>query len=177
MPHIVVASLNPVKIECTQLGFAEMFRASDITVRGVSVPSGVSDQPMTRAETLQGALNRARNAAQAAPDADYHVGIEGGVESVDGLLEVFAWVVVLQGETVGKAQTGVFYLPQEVADLVKQGVELGEADDRVFGRENSKQGNGAVGILTDDAITRTSYYVPAVILALVPFKKPGLTWG
>ncbi|QPC85283.1 inosine/xanthosine triphosphatase [Phototrophicus methaneseepsis] len=174
---IIVASTNPVKIDCTRQGFAEMFPQSKLTISGVSVPSGVADQPMSRAETIQGATNRARHAAQAHPGADYYVGIEGGVEAVDDLLEVFAWVVVLHGEMIGKAQTGIFYLPQEVADLVRQGVELGEADDRVFGRENSKQGNGAVGLLTDDAITRTSYYVPAVILALIPFKKPDLTWG
>ena len=45
------------------------------------------------------------------------------------------------------------------------------------GRFLIKDGENLVGILTDDAITRTSYYVPAVILALILFKKPGLTWG
>jgi non-canonical (house-cleaning) NTP pyrophosphatase len=51
---------------------------------------------------------------------------------------------------------------------------LGEADDLVFGRSNSKQANGAVGLLTDDAVTRTTYYVPAVIFALIPFKNAEL---
>lgn len=68
-------------------------------------------------------------------------------------------------------------LPQEVASLVRQGVELGIADDRVFGRSNSKQSNGAVGLLTADLIDRQRYYEHAVILALVPFKNVDLTWG
>jgi putative aldouronate transport system permease protein len=60
--------------------------------------------------------------------------------------------------------------------LVRAGLELGHADDRVFGRDNSKQANGAIGILTDDVVDREAYYVHAVIMALVPFKNPALSW-
>jgi non-canonical (house-cleaning) NTP pyrophosphatase len=55
-------------------------------------------------------------------------------------------------------------------------MELGTADDVVFGRSNSKQANGSIGLLTDDALTRTNYYVDAVVMALIPFKKRHLTW-
>jgi len=75
---------------------------------------------------------------------------------------------------IGKGKTGSFFLPQKVAELVRQGMELGEADDIVFGKKNSKQANGAIGILTDDVITRTTYYVPAIIMALIPFKNEEL---
>jgi non-canonical (house-cleaning) NTP pyrophosphatase len=46
----------------------------------------------------------------------------------------------------------------------------------VFGRSNSKQQNGSVGILTHDVIDRTAYYVHAVILALIPFVNLQLTF-
>lgn len=173
---VVIASENPVKIAAAEMGFARIFPEKDFVFRGISVPSGVSVQPMSRAETLQGALNRARNAQAACPDALYSVGIEGGVEAVDGRLEVFAWVVVLHDGIIGRAQTGVFMLPDEVAQLIHAGKELGEADDIVFGSSNSKQANGSIGLLTDDAITRTTYYIEAVIMALIPFKKPQFTW-
>lgn len=178
--QIIVASRNPVKVEAARIGFAQMFPDRTFTLTGVSVPSGVPDQPMTRDETLQGALNRAEHAASEHPDADYTVGIEGGIEpDPTGRLTVFAWVVVRQLATGrrGQAQTGVFYLPDEVARLVREGYELGTADDIVFQRDNSKQNTGSIGILTDDAITRTTYYVPAVVMALIPFKKPDLTWA
>lgn len=173
---VVVASQNPVKLAAAELGFARIFPEEAFTFRGISVPSGVSAQPMSRAETLQGALNRARHAREAMPDAVYSVGIEGGVEAVEGRLEVFAWVVVLRDAMIGRAQTGVFMLPDEVARLIHAGKELGEADDIVFGRQNSKQDNGSIGLLTDDAITRTTYYIDAVVMALIPFKKPQFTW-
>lgn len=178
MPLIIVASLNPVKIEATRQGFSRMFPHQTFEFQGVSVPSNVSDQPIGRDETLQGALNRAQNAAQQRPDADYTVGIEGGVGWEDDVLAVFAWLVVRsQNGQIGKAQTGTFYLPQEVAQLIRdEGLELGDADDRVFGQTNSKQANGSVGLLTDDALTRTDFYVQALMMALIPFKKPQFTW-
>jgi non-canonical (house-cleaning) NTP pyrophosphatase len=62
----------------------------------------------------------------------------------------------------------------KISDLIKQGYELGEADDIVFNRSNSKQKNGAVGILTDNLINRTDYYTHAIILALIPFTNSKL---
>lgn len=174
--QIVVASTNPVKIDCARRGFARVFPETPLEVKGVSVPSGVSDQPMTDAATVAGATNRARNARAECPDADFWVGIEGGVQDVDEALLVFAWIVVLSGEKQGRARTGTFILPDEVAALVRQGYELGDADDAVFGRSNSKQQNGSVGILTRDLIDRTDFYTEAVILALIPFMNPALNF-
>lgn len=176
--NIIVASQNPVKIAAAHDGFQRMFPDAVFQVAGVGAESGVSEQPMTDDETLRGALNRARNAREQRPQAHYWVGIEGGVEDLHGggsaRMAVFAWVVVLGEQRSGKARTGTFYLPDEVARLVRQGVELGHADDRVFGRQNSKQGNGAVGLLTHDVIDRQAYYTHAVLLALIPFVQPSL---
>ena len=111
-----------------------------------------------------------------APDADYWVGIEGGLQIPEqGEMEVFAWIVIRGRDgKVGKSKTGTCFLPKETALLVEQGKELGDADDIVFGQTNSKQQNGTVGNLTGDVITRSTYYSEAVVLALVPFRNPKL---
>jgi non-canonical (house-cleaning) NTP pyrophosphatase len=83
-------------------------------------------------------------------------------------------VVKSRDGKIGKGKTGSFFLPPKVAELIGQGKELGDADDIVFGTSNSKQANGAVGILTGDVLTRTTFYEAAVILALIPFKNPEL---
>lgn len=176
MPKLIVASNNPVKISAALGGFQQMFPDQNYSAEGISVPSGVSAQPMTDAETLQGAYNRADAARNTQPDADYWIGIEGGCDEVNGAIEVFAWVVVLNGTKIGKARTGMFYLPESVAALVRQGIELGHADDMIFGRSNSKQSDGSVGLLTGGLIDRAAYYTHAVILALIPFMNPDLAF-
>ncbi len=172
MITICVASTNPVKLAAAEAGFKAMFPGEEIEVSGVAVTVSVPAQPMSDAETLRGATERAANARSANPEADFWIGIEGGVSDIDGEMEAFAWVVALDRTRMGKGRSGAFLLPPKVAELVRQGIELGEADDRVFGRSNSKQQNGAIGLLTDDAVDRVGLYVPAVIFALIPFKNP-----
>lgn len=174
MQTIIVASHNPVKIRAALAGFKRMFPGQDFTTQAVAVPSGVNDQPYTSQETLQGACNRALAARRAVPTAEYWVGIEGGVEPFDDDLVAFAWVVIASADRLGKGRTGTLFLPPVVAQLVGQGKELGEADDIVFGRTNSKQENGAIGLLTGDILDRAGFYEIAVLLALVPFKNPQL---
>lgn len=163
---IVVASHNPVKIDATRAGFETFF--NDVEASGISVGSGVSDQPMSDAETLKGARERASNAQAASPDADFWVGIEGGVHRDKLGLTAFAWIVVRGSELIGESRTTTFRLPPEVVELIDRGYELGHANDMVFDEHNSKQQSGAVGLLTNNAITRTQLYTQAVQLALIP---------
>ncbi len=171
MQKVIVASKNPVKINCTKEGFEKIFPESSYDFEGVYVPSDVSDQPMTDEETLQGAINRARNARQHSPDADFWVGIEGGIDEVEDGMIAFAWVAVLSNDQIGKSRTSTFYLPPKVVQLIHEGIELGYANDEVFGEKNSKHKGGAVGSLTGGVLGRTEYYVQAVMLALVPFRN------
>ncbi len=177
MKLIAITSKNPVKIQASKSGFQKMFPQEVFRYELISASSDVSDQPASDEETFRGALNRAQQATTLAPDSDYWVGIEGGVQecafsSCVGEMMAFAWVVILSKEEsgmVGKGRTASFFLPEAVIKLIKQGMELGEADDAVFGRSNSKQENGAVGILTQNVIDRSRLYEQAVILALIPF--------
>lgn len=174
MKTIVVASHNPVKAEAILSGFKRMFPDEEFQLEEIRVESGVDDQPLSDQATRQGAQNRAKNARLAVPGGDYWVGVEGGCDTLDGEMIAFAWVVVLSDMGSGSSRTAHFRLPHQVKALVESGLELGDADDQVFGRENSKQKSGAVGLLTGDVITRKTLYDQAVILALIPFKQPDL---
>jgi inosine/xanthosine triphosphatase len=174
MKTIVIASKNPVKVASTLNGFRKMFPNEEFKTLSVQVPSNVSDQPLTSDETLAGACNRAANAKDLIEDADFWVGIEGGVEEYGQEMSVFAWIVIQSKDQMGKGRTGTFYLPPQIADLVRSGIELGDADDIVFNRSNSKQANGAIGILSGDLVDRTQLYEMAVIFALLPFRNQEL---
>lgn len=73
---VVVASLNPAKINAVKSAFIATFHQENFEFVGVSVASGVADQPMSNSETHRGALNRVKNAKCHLPDADYYVGLE-----------------------------------------------------------------------------------------------------
>lgn len=172
--QVIIASKNPVKVNAALDGLQRMFPEGEFLPQPASVPSGVADQPMTEQETLQGALNRVANARAQHPEADFWIGIEGGVDVINDDLATFAWVVVQDREQLGKARSGTFFLPQQVRELVEQGVELGEANDRIFSHSNSKQKGGAIGILTHNVVDRRELYEQAVVLALVPLRNKSL---
>ena len=167
---IVVASRNPVKLRAAREAFGIQFPGRDIECLAVEVESGVDDQPFSDEETLSGAINRAHNAGERFPDADFWVGMEGGVDTFNGQLMTFAWMAVLgrDGRT-GTARTVTLPLPAAVRKQVEDGLELGEANDRVFATANSKHQGGAFGLLTGGRYTRESVYTETLVIALVPF--------
>lgn len=168
--NIVVASKNPVKVDATRRAFTRLFPDASIQLASVDVSSGVSDQPTSDGETRRGARTRAMNASQTEPGADFWVGMEGGIEVIDDQLMAFAWMVVLgpKGD-FGEARSVTVPLPPAVKELVDNGLELGDANDKVFATLNSKQGGGAYGLLSNGLYTRESVYRQTLIIALTPF--------
>lgn len=167
---IVVASKNPVKVRAVEAAFSSQFPDEQLEMLPLTVVSGVSEQPRGDAETRRGARNRARNAREQRPDANYWVGLEGGIDILDEQLFTFAWMCVTNGNRrMSEARSATLPLPPAVGDYLDAGLELGEANDRVFDTVNSKQGGGAYGLLTDGRYTREGIYTQTVILALIPF--------
>jgi inosine/xanthosine triphosphatase len=167
MSHVVVGSTNPVKIAAAAAVLERT--GSRARVDGISVPSGVRDQPEGDDETIRGATQRAR-AALDATDADLAVGIEGGIVEEYGHMRTCAWAAVVSRDgRVGVGGSLAMPLPDRVAALVRGGVELGLAMDRVTGGHDTKRGSGAVGILTAGLVDRQRAYEALVTYALAPF--------
>lgn len=195
--RVAVGSTNPVKTNSVRAAFEQAFSGEKVDVQGFDVPSGISEQPWGDHETRSGALNRALAAAAAFQTAYGHepvfaVGLEGGVidddlaaahPAVPGLLpevQCFAWMAVLRSDARpglpkwGLSRTATFQLPPKVVALMRGAggqppLELGHADDAVFGDVNSKQKGGTVGNVTKGVVDRTEYYLHALHLALASF--------
>ncbi len=165
---VIVTSKNPIKVNATEAAFQKAFR-TNVDIFSIVAESGVPDQPFSSEEALLGAKNRVKNSIEAVPEADYWVGIEAGVEPDGDELASFTWVFIKSKVKEGRAKSQTYFLPSNVAALVKQGKELGEAIDQVFRRKNSKQANGAIGILTNNLMTREEIYIENILLALIPF--------
>lgn len=171
--RVIVASRNPVKIAAVREAFERCLPDLPWKFEGITAVSGVSDQPVGDEETRTGARNRAKDARRLQPDADYWVGLEGGIDKIDDCLFAFAWMVVIGPEgRVGQSRSVSLPLPPPIQRLVDSGMELGEANDRVFATANSKQAGGAFGLLTDGRFTREGIYTQTVMIALVPLLHP-----
>ena len=171
---VIIGSRNPVKLQSTDVAFQQVFGNRPI-VQSINVDSGVGTQPQGDDETYRGAYNRAINAKNAYPEADYWVGIEGGVDVINKDMASFAWVYIVDKHgNQGKAKTATFFLPSSISSLVNGGLELGEAGDQFFNKVNSKQNGGAVGLLTNGVVDRFELYMQGLILCLIPFIKQDL---
>lgn len=166
---IVIASFNPVKIQAVANAFSKVFPNKNFTHTPVSVPSGVPDQPISDSQTKKGSINRTANAKSLYPSADFWIGLEGGIHQTKKLVSSFAWITIANNKLINSTRTASFNLPQDVAKLIGQGLELGEAMDAIHARKNSKQQEGAVGILTNGIVSRTDLYQQSIILTLIPF--------
>lgn len=166
--RIAVGSKNPVKLAAARAVVTRL--VSNVMVEAIDVPSGVPDQPFGDDETIRGALARARIAREKL-DADFGIGLEGGVvEMPDGTMRTCAWAaVVSRGGHHGVGGSLAMPLPDPVAQLIRSGMELGHAMDKVTGHSNTKHGAGAVGILTAGLVDRQGAYEVLVAYACAPF--------
>ena len=171
---IAVGSENPVKLEAARLAFGAVWPDEKWEIIGVAVASGVSDQPMSDEECIAGAKNRARS-ARAAADADYGVGLEGGLHQIGEHFFDCGWIAVYDREgREGIGSTAKAPTPPRIVAMIQEGMELGTANDIVFGTTNSKQNDGHFGLMTKGVITRASGYRDGVIMALARFIHPEL---
>ena len=165
MHHVVSATTNPAKIQAILRAFEEIFGEGSCHIDAVGVESGVPEQPFGSEETRAGARNRVANAKAAAPDADFWVAIEAGID--EGA--TFSWVVIESREQRGEARSATLPLPEVILEKVRAGEALGPVMSHYTGIDEIGRKEGAIGVFTAGKLTRSSVYHQAVILALSPF--------
>jgi inosine/xanthosine triphosphatase len=170
----VVGTTNPAKLAAVEKALKQIW--PQVHIASVNVDSGVRAQPLSDQEAILGATNRAR-LALANISADLGIGVEGNTVEIEQGMFSTAWVVVVDREgakegVIGLGSSGRFLLPEVVAHAVRQGGELGPLMDELTGEQNTKHKQGAVGILTNNLITRSAALETAVIFALTRFINP-----
>ena len=170
---IAVGSTNPVKINAAQIAFSQVFPEQKIVINHKKVDSGVPEQPWGE-DTIRGAMNRAKKILELIKDANFGIGLEGGIEQNSFGYFTFGWAAVTdKTNKLGLGRSGNLEVPQKLIDFIKQeNLEMGLALDKMVGTDNIKQKEGYVGYVTGNLITRTDLYVQATICALAKFIKP-----
>lgn len=165
---IVVGSRNPVKINAAKQALAQVLSVDNPEISGLSVPSLVPEQPLTEADTRDGAINRVK-ACLVREKADWYVAIEGGVDNFKEGPATFAYVAICNGKQWSIGRSANLPLPESVYVALSNGGELGPVMDQLFGTTNVKQKGGAIGLLTNNLATRQSVYELAIVLTMAKF--------
>ncbi|MGG4488665.1 DUF84 family protein [Metabacillus idriensis] len=152
---IAIGTLNPAKVNAVK---ASLFNYEQMTFQSLKVPSGVSDQPFSDEETIQGAVNRAENAREMELAA-LGIGLEGGlIETIQGFYLCNWGALTGTGFVPIIAGGARILLPEDVGRKVKSGVELGIVMDEYANQFHVSQNEGAIGIFTNGLVNRTEMF-------------------
>ncbi|OGK19078.1 hypothetical protein A3G67_01305 [Candidatus Roizmanbacteria bacterium RIFCSPLOWO2_12_FULL_40_12] len=168
---VAVGSTNPTKISPVKKVFSHHF--PKVKIVGVSVSSGVKDQPMNLDEMHKGALTRAKNALKKVKGAVYGVGIEGGLHKHSyGWFESSIIVIVDRKGNAGVGSSGGLVLPKKVIDGILKGKNLEQVIDGLFGTKKIGSSIGMFGLMTKKVVTRSEGVKHGVAFALARFLHP-----
>ncbi len=164
----IVGSMNQAKVEATKKVVFEYKPSSSI--HQMASVSGVSEQPIGDEETIQGAVNRAKDVSRKNPEA-IGIGLEGGVRRLGDNLYICNWGALALPDghiiTAGGAQIP---LPMEIAREIENGKELGPVIEQYFKENDLRQKEGAMGMFTAGSITRVELFVHILHLLIGQLK-------
>ena len=170
--RIAVGSLNPVKLQAVEAVASRLF--GHVSVEAVEVSSGVRCNPLSDAETLEGAAVRAKASRQKS-GADIGVGLEGGITRLDGRLYTCVWCAADTGTDMLTGGGVHIPVPEKVARMiVREGREMGEVMDRLTSITATKRKMGFEGIVTKGLINRRDSFERVLGFTLAPLISPEL---
>nr|WP_026104982.1 DUF84 family protein [Halalkalibacterium ligniniphilum] len=157
---LAVGSKNRAKVYAVQ----EILIREPIKVVSLDVPSEVAKQPLSDEETLKGAINRAK-ACLDSKEISLGIGLEGGVCETDYGLMLCNWgALVNRKGNVWVASGAKIPVPHHVAEALRNGEELGDIMARLTDDRDIRVKMGAVGIFTNERITRKKMFAHIVEL-------------
>ncbi len=160
--RIYVASLNRNKIQAVQDVFPSHL------AKGIACRSGVSEQPLSLEEIIEGAIFRAKSVFG---DCEYSVGIEDGIAQVpqtqSGYMN-FCCCAIYDGKRVYLGLGPAFeYPPQCTKRVVDEGVTISEAFTPISDKPEIGYEEGIIGWLTKGRMNRKDYTKFAVEMARI----------
>lgn len=172
---IIVGSKNEVKVSAVREVVADYKSLAGAEVIGVSVASGMSDQPLSLEETIQGAKNRAESAYQ--PDS-ISIGLECGLMRIPSSEEEFMHISIcsiFDGKKHHLGMSSGFRVPRSISALIlEEGLDLNQAMKKCGFTENPQLGasEGTVGVFTNGRIPRKTYCKQSLTVALISIEQP-----
>lgn len=174
---IAVGSTNEAKVLAVKESLLDSPSFLHAKVISVATDSGVSDQPLSLQETIQGAKNRAKNAFNLCDSCKLGFGIESGlIEASDvstGFLHTSA-CSIYDGKNYYTGLSTSFEVPPKILELVlDKKMDLTEAclEAKITSNVNIGSTDGLIGILTNGKIDRKKYSKECVIAAILQLEN------
>lgn len=142
---------------------------SDYEVVSMKVDSGVNKQPLNDEETINGALNRAKNL----PLDGLRIGLEAGVQELNGILFLTNFGVLIDEENNVYYAGGTRiplpkYMKNEILINKKELSEVMEEYTKVIDGRNHE---GAISFLTDSLVKRKDIFTHITLLLYGQYLK------
>lgn len=171
--HFAIGTTNKPKSAAIEHVLLTSPYTTGATFSNYRVESGVPDMPTTLEELRTWARNRAMYTRREKPDADYFIGMEGGVyREYEWDEHWYVWVVYIEDRD-GRGNwwySGHLRVPPRVVELLFDGrhLDLEQVMHELTGEADvwDKQGSGAVW--SDGYLTRQEQFITATKCALVP---------
>jgi inosine/xanthosine triphosphatase len=146
---IAIGSTNPVKIQAVK----NVLDASSEIIP-CSVQSHVRPQPLSDEETLQGAINRAKNCLEQT-ESNLAIGLEAGVVLLQNQVYLCHWgAIVDRKQNVYFTNGPLILLPLEYRKALWEGKNLEDIMHQSTGIQCLGAKEGAIGIFTENRLNR-----------------------
>ena len=168
--RVLIGTNNKGKVEGAKQAFEKFY--DDVEIVGVSVSSGVGDEPVND-EIYEGARNRVNNLVKYAEenniDSDFYIGIESGITNKLGKWCIIQIAVIRDKNGYESFGTGpAFPVPNKYVDEIIN-TDLGIVMDKIFKGNGLKNEKGGIAHLTKGVITRYDLTREAFIMALTEY--------
>ncbi|MBS4216769.1 DUF84 family protein [Bacillus sp. FJAT-49711] len=159
---IAVGSKNAAKIKAVEMVLGDSGYKNELI--SLNAPSNVSGMPFSDEETMKGAMNRAEFCLNHG-EAHVAIGLEGGVtETQYGLFLINYGALAEKGKETIVTGGARIKLPEEIAELLRAGEELGPVMEEYSKKKNVRSREGAIGIFTHGMVNRDEMFMHIVKL-------------
>ena len=174
---ITIGSKNKAKIDALKEILKEYPDFSDAEIISENVSSDVFDQPKSLDETINGAINRAKNSFV---NCDYSIGLESGLMEVaqtkTGYMDTTA-CAIYDGKNFHLGLSSCFEYPPKVLKYMFENNENASNAFRELGFTNKPyigHEEGIIGVITKNRLDRKEYTKQAIRTALIHLENKEL---
>ncbi len=175
--NIIVGSKNPAKIAAVEDLIPEYPILKGAVVTGVDAQTTVSEQPLSIDETVDGAIQRAKNSFK---DCTYSIGLESGLFPVahtkSGYMDTCV-CAIYDGNNIHLGLSSAFEYPTELTKLVLKGdTNISDAAKKIglTHHEYIGHAHGVISHLTKGRIDREKNTQEAIRMALIHLENQEL---